>query len=755
MAQEPSYEQLQHRVRELEQEQQKRRRIEEELLKRQRYLESVLHHAPDAIVTLDASHRVLEWNPGAERIFGYSKEEALGRDLDDLVSSADVVEEAKDNTRHVLSGRSIPPVETIRYTKNGAAVPVIASGAPILMDGTLEGVVAVYTDISEQKRAECALEESERVYRALFENTGAATVIIEEDTTISLANREFERLTGHSRQEIEGRKSWKDFIASAQDREMMEEYHRLRRIDPFAAPNKYECRFLGRDGEVKEMVITVDMIPGSRQSVASFLDVSRYKQLQESLKQERDSLENILENSADAIAIVDEEGRFTRWNKSAAEQFGYGFEEIRSKRDRDLYADAAEMEAMRYRLRMDGYIRNYEIAYERKDGTRVPASVSVKLLKDTNGEPIGSVSIIRDLSEWKKAEERLNFMSFHDSLTGLYNRNFFEEEMRRLQDGRYAPVGIIICDLDGMKFINDTLGHKSGDEMLCSTAAMLRQSFRSSDIIARIGGDEFAVLVTGTDEEATGKLVARLKRTIEEYNANAPKIPLFMSLGYAVSSSNPLDMEDLFREADNRMYRDKMQKERSTRSYSLQALTKALEARDFITQGHNDRLQELVVSLAHSLGLSEGSINDLCLLARFHDLGKLGIPDNILFKPGPLNGQEFAEMQKHCEIGQRIAQSMPLLAPIEEWVLKHHERWDGKGYPLGLKGEEIPLSCRILAIADAYDAMVSDRPYRKAMPVEMAIRELLANAGTQFDPELVEAFIAMISDESSHEDAEG
>ena len=748
MAREPSYEELQRRVRELEQERTERRRIKEELLKRQKYLESVLHHAPDAIVTLDAQHRVLEWNPGAERIFGYSKEEAYGRNLDDLVSYADVIDEAKQNTWRVLSGRSLPPMETVRYNKEGAAIPVIASGAPIIMDGVLQGAVAVYTDITEQKRAERALEERERIYRALFENTGAATVIIEADTTISLANKEFEKLTGCSRQEIEGHKSWKDFIAHAEDLDRMQQYHDLRRVNPEAAPKKYECRFLGPGGELKHIVITVDMIPGTKQSVASFLDVSKYKKLQESLKQERDSLDNILENSADAIAIVDESDRIIRWNKSAVEHFGYGFEEIRSKKASDLYADTAEMETMLQKLQSEGFVRNYEISYQRKDGTRVPSSVSVKLLRDEKDNNIGSVSIIRDLSEWKRAEERLNYMSFHDSLTGLYNRNFFEEEMNRLQDGRYAPVGIIVCDLDGMKFINDTLGHKSGDEMLCKTADMLRENFRSSDIIARIGGDEFAILVTGTDQPATEKLVARLKKSIDGFNASDPRIPLFISLGYAVSSSNPLDMEALFREADDRMYRDKMQKERSTRSYSLQALSRALEARDFNTQGHNDRLQELVVSLARCLNLSEGSINDLCLLARFHDLGKLGIPDSILFKTGPLSNQEFEEMKKHCEVGQRIAQSIPLLAPIEEWILKHHERWDGKGYPLGLQGEEIPLPCRVLAIADAYDAMVSDRPYREAISRKEAIEELRKNAGTQFDPGLVEEFVAMLADEA-------
>ncbi len=227
MTQKPTYAQLLQRVNRLEKEQRQQQRIEEELLKRQKYLESVLYHAPDAIVTLDSSHRVLEWNPGAEKIFGYTGEEALGRDLDDLISRPDCIQEARDVTRQVLAGHSLPPLETVRYTKDGTPVQVLISGSPIFLNGALQGVVAVYTDITRRKDTEKALEKKEQTYRAIFENTGSATFIADMDTTIRLANKEFERLSDYSKQELEGRKSWKDFVGGEDDLQKMVEYYTL------------------------------------------------------------------------------------------------------------------------------------------------------------------------------------------------------------------------------------------------------------------------------------------------------------------------------------------------------------------------------------------------------------------------------------------------------------------------------------------------------------------------------------------------
>ncbi len=193
------------------------------------------------------------------------------------------------------------------------------------------------------------------------------------------------------------------------------------------------------------------------------------------------------------------------------------------------------------------------------------------------------------------------------------------------------------------------------------------------------------------------------------------------------------------------MYREKLHRSQSGRSAIVQTLMKALKERDFITEGHADRLQELVTALARAVSVPESKMSDLRLLAQFHDIGKVGIPDKILFKPGRLTTKEFNEMKRHCEIGYRIAMSAPDLAPIGEWILKHHEWWNGSGYPLKLKGEEIPLECRILAIADAYDAMTSDRPYRKALPHEVAMAELRKFSGIQFVPELVNKFIVVLS----------
>ena len=192
------------------------------------------------------------------------------------------------------------------------------------------------------------------------------------------------------------------------------------------------------------------------------------------------------------------------------------------------------------------------------------------------------------------------------------------------------------------------------------------------------------------------------------------------------------------------MYREKLNRSHSVRNSLVQALTLTLKARDLCTEGHNERVQETAVRLGDSLGMPGSQVYDLRLLAQFHDIGKVGIPDSILLKPGPLTAAERLEMQRHTVVGQRIALAVPDLAPIANLILNHHEWWNGAGYPLGLKGEKIPLACRILSVVDAYDAMTSDRPYRQAMSSEAALAELRRCAGSQFDPDIVPVFVQLI-----------
>lgn len=379
-----------------------------------------------------------------------------------------------------------------------------------------------------------------------------------------------------------------------------------------------------------------------------------------------------------------------------------------------------------------------------KTGEELSITGSIAPIKNDADQILGLVITFFNITEQKQLEKRLKYASMHDALTGLYNRAYFEYETLNIAVKHHHPVGLIVCDIDGLKIVNDTLGHKAGDNLLISAAKIFKNCFREGDVIARIGGDEFAILISGSNYHVLSDACRRIRENISRYNENNSGLPLSVSIGFALSKKLPPNITSLFKEADNNMYREKLHHNRSIRSTVVNTIMRMIGARDFITEGHCERLKNLVELMAVSLGLSENTINDLKLLAEFHDIGKVGISDGILLKPGPLTPEEKAEMQRHCEIGHHIAMSSPDLAHIANWILKHHEWWNGHGYPQGIKGENIPLECRVLAIVDAYDAMTSNRPYRKAWSQQEALSELKKYAGSQFDPSLVTEFIRVL-----------
>lgn len=384
--------------------------------------------------------------------------------------------------------------------------------------------------------------------------------------------------------------------------------------------------------------------------------------------------------------------------------------------------------------------------YLAPDGSVIWANVKVVLLDSPEEPEARELCMIEDITEKMDSEDKILYLSYHDVLTGLYNRRFFEEEKRRLDTERQIPLSVIIADLDGLKLVNDGFGYASGDMMLKEAAIAIKGCCRTEDIIARIGGDEFCVLLPKT---SAGEAQAIARRMVECFK-NRPldlggtTVNGSISVGYACKTEPGTPMEEIIANAEDSMRKGKLLSRKSVRSDLLSSIKTALFEKSHETADHAERMAALSLSIGEALGLPDDVLRNLELAATLHDIGKMSIDHQILAKPGPLTESEWQIVKRHPEVGYRIACATSELEPIADYILCHHERWDGSGYPQGLKEESIPLISRIIAIVDAFDAMTEFRTYRDALTRQEAIRTIKQSAGTQFDPAIVEIFTRVV-----------
>lgn len=375
-------------------------------------------------------------------------------------------------------------------------------------------------------------------------------------------------------------------------------------------------------------------------------------------------------------------------------------------------------------------------------GSKVPIADRAAPIRDEEGRVYGVVMVFRDITQEKAQRERIDYIVTHDSMTGLYNRYFMEDRVQNLERAEDTPFAVIMGDLNGLKLVNDAFGHNAGDIFIIKVAEILQECCRKGDMVGRWGGDEFLVLMpSGAAQDAEQFIDRVLRRCLEESDE---RIQLSIAMGYAVKTPGDRGFQEVLRQAEQWTYRRKLMIEKSFRNSIVNALLSTLSAKSEETEEHAERLQQYCLQVAKILGVSAKELDEMTLFAMLHDIGKVGINDAILQKPGPLTDGEWNEMKKHPEIGFRIAQNNLDLAPVAEYILCHHERWDGNGYPRGMSGEEIPLLSRILAVVDAFDAMTSERVYRKAISQEEAAAELLRCAGRQFDPAIVRVFVEQV-----------
>jgi diguanylate cyclase (GGDEF)-like protein/PAS domain S-box-containing protein len=346
---------------------------------------------------------------------------------------------------------------------------------------------------------------------------------------------------------------------------------------------------------------------------------------------------------------------------------------------------------------------------------------------------------LMDITDRKISEQKINYASKHDVLTGLPNRTYFDTVIRRLDQPKNYPLSISIVDIDGLKLINDTYGHDVGDETILTFAKLLSTSCKDNSFIARIGSDEFGVVFAKSNQKHFEDLKDKVFDEISKIKIK--DIPLSASCGTAIKTTESQQIEDILVEAENDMYAQKTLHNQSSRNQVIMALFDSLKDKYEAERDHSDRVSAYCLAMGEKLNLTTQEKLELEFAGRMHDIGKITIPDSILKKPGKLTSEEWVIMKNHTINGYQILKSADKYSNLADYALTHHERWDGKGYPKGLSKEDIPLFSRIIAIADAFEAMTADRPYRKAMDSIDAIKELYRCSGSQFDPNLVDVFV--------------
>ncbi len=341
-----------------------------------------------------------------------------------------------------------------------------------------------------------------------------------------------------------------------------------------------------------------------------------------------------------------------------------------------------------------------------------------------------------------KLEKELEYLSYHDQLTGLHNRRYFEEEIIRLDIPEKWPLAVIMSDVNGLKLINDSLGHAVGDEILKTVARILINGSGEEAVVARLGGDEFAILLSNSDQRKAEKTINRLKNISLKENVNG--LDISVTFGYAVKEDDNEMISVILKLAEDLMCRKKLYEGPSMRSKAIDMIIRTLYEKNKREEEHSRRVAEIAKSIGMAVNMSSEDVKELETAGLLHDIGKIAIDENVLNKTGALTDMEYAHVKLHPEIGHRILNAAYEMSDLSVYVQNHHERWDGNGYPRGISERQIPLQSRIIAIADAYDAMTSARPYRAAKPPDFAIDQLIANAGTQFDPELVNIFVEQV-----------
>lgn len=687
-----------------------------------------------------------------QELTGYSADDIIGKTPPEILGKDLGQKHINNFEKCFKTGETITFEEKISFRT--VEKILLTKITPIITHSNIRYIVGSRVDITSLYKLNNEKEELLKRLRSMFEFHEAVMLLIEPYSgRIIDANPSAIKFYGYSIEELKTMNIQDINVLSEDDIEKQRIKALERNQKYFLFPHKL------KSGEIRYVdVYSSPFEVGDKPLLYSIIfDVTEREKNREELFREKELLNITLDSIGDGVVTTDNYGCITRVNKAAKDITGWEGNEALGKKFTDIFTMKNELTGEINPSIIDCVLKTGKIqelanhtVLISKSGNSIPIADSAAPILNLEDKIHGAVMVFRDVSAEKEKKERILYLSYHDTLTGLFNRRFFDEEIKRIDNPLAYPLAIVMGDVNGLKMTNDVFGHELGDKLLKTIAEVISNSINSTDIAIRWGGDEFVIFMPHTNAEAVECYIAKMKRRLGMNSINNV-IKMSVSFGYSVKENQEKEIDVLLQEAEEKMYRMKLLDSKSLRNSIINTVLATLYERSSETKEHADRLEKYCLGIGRELNLRAEELSELSLLSVLHDIGKIGVDQNILQKPGTLTDEEWVEMKRHSEIGYRIAQNIPELSNVSEYILSHHERWDGKGYPRGLKSTEVPLLCRILAVVDAFDAMISDRVYRKAMTKLEALRELKKNAGTQFDPQIVKIFVNKVSDDDFSE----